>query len=298
MQKKRTAAVLLNKIDMQRIFFCLIFLICPLIFPGLVRGHESQKGTLLIGTGPYYYTDKLRRGLEPLVEYLSEELDRDVQLIITKNYEELANKVERGDIDIGFFSSVLYVQLKQRYPQLKYLVTSQLAEGGKKTAYHFSWIIARKDSRITKVKHLRGKSFAFANKHSAAGYIYPQGYFQWRGLVPDGFFTRIIFAGTHEEVTDMIAEGKVETGASYDANIWSAEEKYGRIFRRIKKIGPILNPSFAANDHIDDALCERIITALENMPRKVLNRDLVYIGFRRLPETNFTVVADLLKIVE
>ena len=284
----------------KRIFFFSVCLISLLVAPyvAVARGDCTETDRLLIGTGPYYYTDKLRQGLEPLVEYLSKELDKDVQLIITKNYEELADKVESGAIDIGFFSPVLYVQLKQRYPQLKYLVTSQLTEGGKKISSHFGWIIARKDSSITKVKHLRGKSFAFINKHSSSGYIYPQGYFKRRGLVSEDFFSRIIFAGTHEEVTDMIAEGEVETGVSYDVNIWSAEEKYGRIFRRIKKIGPILNPSFAANEHMDDALCEQIITALENVPRNVLKRELVYTGFRRLSETSFTVVADLLKIVE
>ncbi len=297
MKIRRAAAELVNTIDMQQIFCYLIFLICLSLFPGLARG-GAKKDTLLIGTAPYYYTKKLKKGLTPLVKYLSEELDREVQLIVTKNYKELADKVESGTLDIGFFSSVLYVQLKQRYPQLKYLVTSQTTQGGKKTAYYFSWLIARKDSGVTKVKHLRGKSFAFTNNHSSSGYIYPQGYFHWRGLVPEEFFTEIIFAGTHEEVTDMIAEGKVETGASYDANIWSAEQKYGRIFRRIRKIGPILNPSFAASEHVDDALCGQIIRALENIPLDVLNRDLVYTGFRRLSETNFTVVADLLKTVE
>ncbi|MCI5137842.1 MAG: phosphate/phosphite/phosphonate ABC transporter substrate-binding protein, partial [Candidatus Electrothrix sp. AR1] len=274
MKKRRAVAELVNKIDTQQIFFCLIFLIFLSLFPGLVRGQEPQKDTLLIGTGPYYYTKKLKKGLAPLIEYLSKQLDRDVQLIITKNYEELADKVEEGAIDIGFFGPVLYVQLKQRYPQLKYLVTSQTTEGGKNTAYYFSWLIARKDSGVTKVKHLRGKTFAFTNKHSSSGYIYPQGYFHWRHITLKGFFARVVFAGTHEKVTDMIARREVETGVSYDANLWSAEEKYGRIFRRIKKIGPILNPSFAASDHVDDALCGQIITALENIPLDVLNRDL------------------------
>jgi len=279
----------------QRIFFFLIALIFLLVSPAIARGHRVQPEQLRIGTGPYYYTDKLREGLSPLVKYLSKELGRDVELVVTKNYEELADRVKEGSIDVGFFSSVLYVQLKQRYPQLKYLVTSQITRGGEKTPYHFSWIIAKKDSGITKVKHLRGKSFAFTNNHSTTGYIYPQMYFRWRGLVPDKFFSQVVFAGTHDKVTDMIAEGEVETGASYDANIWNAEERYGRVFRRIKKIGPILNPSFAASDQVDDTVCEQLITALENIPPGILKGGLVYTGFERLSETRFAVVAELLK---
>ncbi len=59
-----------------------------------------------------------------------------------------------------------------------------------------------------------------------------------------------------------------------------------------------LTAAFAAGAHVDDALCGQIITALENIPLDVLNKDLVYTGFRRLSETNFTVVADLLKNVK
>ena len=289
----------IDNIDKNRmLFFFLVCLIFLLVAPDVSRGNSTKTDPLRIGTGPYYYTKKLKKGLAPLVTYLSEELDREVELIVTENYKELADKVEKGTIDIGFFSSVLYVQLKQRYPQLKYLVTSQTTQGGKKTAYYFSWLITRKNSGVTKVKHLRGRTFAFTNKHSSSGYIYPQGYFHWRGLVPEDFFAQVVFAGTHEKVTDMIARREVETGASYDAHLWQAEEKYGRIFRRIKRIGPILNPSFAANEHVDDTLCKQIVVALENMPSDVLNKNLIYTGFRRLSETNFTIVAEMLESVE
>jgi len=288
----------MRKNKMNLLGCVLVILVFLFSGQGFVKAQDTHADTLLIGIGPYYSAEKLRKGFTPLVEYLSETLDKKISFTITESYEELAEKMENGAVDIGFFGPVLYVRLKQRNPKLKYLVTSQTTRGAKKTAYYFSWLIARKDSGITKVKHLRDKSFAFSNKHSSSGYIYPQGYFHWLGLVPDEFFAQIIFAGTHEKVTDMIARGEVEAGSSYDANLWSAEGRYGRIFRRIKKIGPILNPSFAAGAHVDDALCEQLITALENIPQGVLDKDLVYTGFRRLSETNFTVVADLLKTVE
>lgn len=265
---------------------------------GIARAQEANKKPLLIGTGPYYYTEKLEQGLKPLIDHLSEELDREIRLLVTKSYEELADRVQNRSLDIGFFNSVLYVQLKQRYPELKYLVTAQSRQGGKNTAYYFSWLIAGKDSGISKVKHFRGKTFAFTNKHSASGYIYPRGYFRWRGIVPEKFFSRIVFAGTHARVTDMIARKEVETGVSYDANLWVAEKKYGRIFRRIRKIGPVLNPSLAAGAHIDNALCKRLVKALENIPSGVMNNDLVYTGFQRISEDNFNTVRELLKFTD
>ncbi|MCI5193665.1 MAG: phosphate/phosphite/phosphonate ABC transporter substrate-binding protein [Candidatus Electrothrix sp. AU1_5] len=279
----------------HQIFFFLAFLAClsVLVMTPYSAYSERNKAKLRIGIGPYYSTEQLRKDAHPLVVYLSKKLDRDVQLTITTSYKALAQEVKRGNIDIGFFNSALYVQLKQEYPQLKYLVTSLITQGGKKTPEYFSWIIAKKDSGITKVKHLRGKSFAFTNTSSSSGYIYPQAYFNLHGLVPKKFFSQIVFAGTHQKLTKMIAQGRVEAGASRDMNLWNAEKKYGRIFRRIKKIGPILNPSFAANDQVDDALCKQFIFALEHIPSGVMQK-FVYTGFRRIPETKFNAVAKLL----
>ena len=291
--------MMLQKImNRQRILAWLIGIV--LLFAGSrpAQATGTKKEPLLVGTGPYYYTEKLEQGLKPLIAYLSEQVGREIRLVVTKSYEELADKVQDGSIDVGFFNSVLYVELKQRYPQLKYLVTAQSRQGGKNTAYYFSWLIARKDSGITKVKHFRGKTFAFTDKHSSSGYIYPRGYFHWRGIVPEEFFSRVIFAGTHAHVTDMIARGEVQTGVSYDANLWVAEKKYGRIFRRIKKIGPILNPSLAAGARMDDALCRRLVTALENAPSAVMNEDLAYTGFRRISEDNFNAAKDLLNFIK
>ncbi|MCW5212984.1 phosphate/phosphite/phosphonate ABC transporter substrate-binding protein [Desulfobulbus sp. TB] len=285
----------------QQIFFFLACLSVLLMTPYSAYSTEKDEEKkpmqrpIRIGIGPYYSTDQLKKDVSPLVIYLSGKLDREIQLIVTKSYQALVQGVKKGKIDIGFFSAALYVQLKQDYPQLKYLITSLVTQAGKKTPYYFSWIIAKKGSGITKVKHLRGKSFAFTSHYSSSGYIYPQVYFNWRGLVPETFFSRIVFAGTHEKVTDMIAQGRVEAGASRDVNIWNAEKKYGRIFRRIKRIGPILNPSFAANDQVDDALCEQFIFILENIPSGILQKKLVYTGFQRIPETKFTAIAKLLK---
>lgn len=259
---------------------------------------HTDTDALVIGSGPYYNADELRKGFSPVIEYLSSRLGIKVTFTVTESYKELAEKVEKGAIDIGFFGPALYVELKRRDPRLKYLVTSQSSKGGRKTAYYYSWLIARKDSGITKVKHLRGKSFAFTDKHSASGYVYPLGYFKKRNLVPADFFERVIFAGTHEKVTDMVAQRTIETGVSYDVNLQNAEKKYGRIFRRIKKIGPIIGPSFAARHQLDDSICKRIIFALENLPPEVLNKNLAYTGFQKLSETNFAAVADLLKPVD
>ncbi|MCI5135575.1 MAG: phosphate/phosphite/phosphonate ABC transporter substrate-binding protein [Candidatus Electrothrix sp. AW2] len=280
----------------HQIFFFLAFLACLSVLVmtpySAYSAYKKNKAKLRIGIGPYYSTEQLRKDAHPLVVYLSKKLDRDIQLTITTSYKALAQEVKRGNIDIGFLNAILYVQLKQEYPQLKYLVTSLITQRGKKTPEYFSWIIAKKGSDITKVKHLRGKSFAFTND-SSSGYLYPKAYFKLHGLVPEKFFSRIVFAGIHQKLTKMIAQGRVEAGASRDINLWNAEKKYGRIFRRIKKIGPILNPSFVANDQVDDALCKQFILALEHIPSRVMQK-FVYTGFRRIPETKFNAVAKLL----
>ncbi len=266
-------------------------------FIALLCGSGAVKADpLSIGVGLYYNVDKMKRGFAPMVEHLAEKLDRPVTFTVIESYEELAEKVEKGELDIGFFGAVLYVKLKQRYPELKYLVTAQSTKGGEKRAYYYSWLISHKDTGMTKVKHLRGKSFAFSNKQSSSGYVFPMAYFNKRGIVPETFFSKVVFAGSHEKVTDMIAKGEIASGVSYDGNLWSAEERHGRVFRRIRKIGPIVNPNFAAHHLVDDATCQKLIFELENLPSTLFNKDLVYTGFLRLSETDYEAVRDVVEI--
>ena len=267
----------------------LTLLMCGL---SVVVNAQSEDKTLYLGIGPYYNAEKIGKGFAPLVEHLSIKLNRPIELIITKTYEDLEKKIQNGEVDIGIFGAGAYVRLKKRYPQLKYLVTTQSTKGGKKRPYYFAYFISRKGSGLTKMKHLKGKSFAFVSKKSSSGYKYPMVYFKKRNQVPEEYFSKVIFAESHENVTDKIAKGEIDAGVTWDVNLWTAEEKHGRVFTRIKKLGPIVSLAVAANHELDDETCQKITYELENLPEVVFTRDLAWTGFEKLSDKDYDTVRE------
>ncbi len=270
--------------------------ICVSCFTSYAKAEDTS--TLYLGIGPYYNAEKIKKGFAPLIEHLSVTLKRPVESTVTKDYLDLEKKIKNKEVDVGLFGAGAYVRLKKEYPQLKYLVTTHSTKGGKKRAYYFAYFISRKDSGLTKMKHLHGKSFAFVSKQSSSGYKYPMVYFKKRNQFPQEYFSKVVFAGSHEGVTDKVASGEIDAGVTWDVNLWTAEEKHGRIFSRIKKLGPIVSLAVAANHNLDEATCQKIIHELENLPEAVFSKDLVWTGFEKLSDKHYDTVREAVQMSE
>jgi phosphonate transport system substrate-binding protein len=148
----------------------LLFLMVACSFPS---GAWAQEKPYTFGIAPIYDPQVIEEGYNPIMRYLSEFLKAPVKLLITESYEALTEKLKNGEVDFALLGPVQYVQTKERYPELVYLATSQTTKFGQKRAYYFGHILAHKDSDITNISDLEGKTFAFVNKQTTSGYSFP-----------------------------------------------------------------------------------------------------------------------------
>jgi phosphate/phosphite/phosphonate ABC transporter binding protein len=80
--------------------------------------------------------------------------------------------------------------------------------------YH-SVIFVRKDAPLNVLSDLEGKTMAWVDRSSAAGYVVPRRWLEQSGVKPSSFFLREIFAGTHTDVVNAVARGTADAGATY-----------------------------------------------------------------------------------
>jgi len=89
-----------------------------------------------------------------------------------------------------------------------------------------SRIYVRKNSGLSALEDLRGKTIAFIDPASSSGYIYPMVLLIERGLVknrdPKTFFREVVFAGSHDAGMRALLNGHVDALASFDM----AREQY------------------------------------------------------------------------
>lgn len=176
---------------------------------------------LVFGFNPFTAPQVIKENYTPILEAIAKKLGMEPKVIIVSDYDSLGRSLLKGTIDVGWFSPFAYVSAKGK-GDIKPLVTTVV---NKNASYH-GYIIARKDKAFQSIDSLQGKRFAFVDKQSASGYIYPKAMLLEQGKDPERFFSETVFLGSHNRVIDAVLDGTVDAGATYSEAVETAKE-YG-----------------------------------------------------------------------
>jgi len=211
---------------------------------------------------------KIVQALTPLMKYLSEQSGDTFKLVVTKDYDELTQRIEEKSVDFAWVNSKNFVLLKERNPSLRYLVTYlENSKSGQITPYYKSFIVALKDTNITTLEEAKGKHFAFTDKESTSGYAYPMMIFEDRHINPYTFFQKVFFLKKHDKVTEALMNRSIELGAMSDGTYYNARAKYGDTFNILASSAPIPLDAIVASENVSIAESQRITKLLENIPK-------------------------------
>jgi len=157
----------------------------------------------------------------PLADYLTRQTGEKVTLVIPKDFDAFKETVRKGEVDLGFANSLIYVQLKKD-SALEPLAVSAEKEWGTKFR---GIIIARKDSGIEKVPDLKGKKLIFVEKDSAAGYVFQMLLLNKAGLDVTRDFTTLPFAKKHDNVTLAVFNKTADAGGIREGDLDKMKDK-------------------------------------------------------------------------
>jgi phosphonate transport system substrate-binding protein len=149
-----------------------------------------------------------------MAAYLSEKLNRPVELVQRRTYAEVNDLIENGEVDVAFVCTSAYV-IGHRDFDMELLVAPQV-DG--KTTYQ-SWLIVPVKSQAQSLTDLRGKTFAFTDPWSNSGRIYPTAMVKEMGETPETFFGRTFFTYSHDDAIRAVANG-VADGAAVDSLVY------------------------------------------------------------------------------
>jgi phosphonate transport system substrate-binding protein len=117
---------------------------------------------LVLGFMPYLNAEHLHQKYQPLADYLSRQLGRELVIRVAKDYAEHNTKTGQDLIDIAFLGGSPYVEVTARHGPKPLLARYEFA--GKP---HFrSVIFVARDSPLRRLEELRGKRVALGSKHS------------------------------------------------------------------------------------------------------------------------------------
>ncbi len=151
---------------------------------------------------------------QPLLDYLSETLDRPVELVQRRTYQETNDLIESGEVDVAFVCTSAYIAGHDEFG-MELLAAPQVSG----ESVYYSLLIVPADSIAQSMRDLEGSVFAFTDPMSYSGRIYPTFLVDELGQSPDSFFSRTFFTYSHDDAIYAVADNLAD-GAAVDSLVY------------------------------------------------------------------------------
>ena len=247
--------------------------------------------------------EKMLAEKRDLEDYLSEKLNRTVEVIIPTDSAIVVESFRNGTLDLGYLSSTdASRNLDQKTASI---LLVHLKNG--KTYYNSVWLM-RKDKPYQSITDLKDKPVAFASRSSTSGFLIPTWDLAQKGLVgPESsltdYFSQTIYGTGYVSAVEKVLSGEVEAAAVSDY-VFEGDNKYLSNEQKSKlqilqKQGPVpahtlcIRGSISENDQkfLQQALLEMNMENPELRDR-IFNGELVVVD----QDTHLQVTREALEI--
>jgi phosphonate transport system substrate-binding protein len=200
---------------------------------------------------------------QDLLNYLGDNLDRHVELILRPTYSEINDLIEEQRIDVAFICSLAYVDGVEK-SIMDLMVVPQMY--GK--SIYYSYLIVPESSSAVTLDDLRGMDFAFTDPLSNTGYVVPSYQLSLVNETAGSFFGSHIFSYSHDNsvmaVADNILDGAAVDSLVYDQLILE-DPDLATNTKIIARWGPFGIPPVVVRKGIDPQLRNEITNLLLEM---------------------------------
>jgi len=245
-----------------------------LLLTGCSSGSSDQSAEmdkLVVQFVPTNNDGTMEAKAKPFAEYLSKQLDRDVEVTLATDYSTIVEAMASGQVDLGIMPPAAYVQAKDM-DAAEAILTSQLGEydqetglpiEGEKTNTFKGEILVRADSGLNELTDLKGKKIATLSPNSASGYIYPVAEMKDAGIDPITEATLTTVNDIPSEITAVL-NGQMDAAFVFEGarNVFASSFADNDLFSELKVLylteGDIPNDAIAVQPTMDDALKSEI----------------------------------------
>ncbi len=255
------------------VFLGLVFLAAP---AGCKRTTEEEKPPrtfgqqeLLIGLIPEQNIFRQRERYLVLKNYLSHRLGITVNFTSLSRYGNIIDRFREERMDGAFFGSFTYGLARQ---QLGVEPIARPVNLDGTSTYH-GYLFVRKDSGIRSAADMRGKRFAFVERATTAGYLFPLAYFRSAGINDiRRYLGQSFFAGSHDAAILAVLNKEADIGAAKNTIYDQLAGENGRIEKELVILaasGVVPQNCLAVRRDLDPVLkseLKRVLLAMDRDP--------------------------------
>ncbi len=204
-----------------------------------------------------------------ITTYLGETLGIETTFIQQLPWQERERLLDQDQIQIGWICGLPYVQkVARETPSIELLAAPvMMGQRYRKLPIYFSDVVVHRNSQYRSFSDLSGATWAYNEPNSHSGYNLVKYHLALIGK-RNGFFGRVIEAGSHQKALDMIIKRKIDA-AAIDSTVLELEldlrPKLENHIRIIETLGPSPIPPWVISKSVPIQLKERIQNALIGM---------------------------------
>ena len=235
------------------------------LFVGNLDAREPKIGTkenpirmIFVPSGD---SQKILEGGEDIARLLNKKTEFAIKSSVATSYAAAIEAMGAGKIDIGWLPTFSYVLAKEKYNVDLLFIVSRFG-----SPMYRGQIVTRADSGIKNLVDLRNKTFAFVDPASASSHIFIKMLLLSNGYKPDSYFSKSIFAGSHNAVIFSVMRGEVDAGATYDDARGAIAKTHPEVFEKIRVIAytqEIPNDTVCSRRGLDPVIKEKIRASLK-----------------------------------
>lgn len=222
-----------------------------------LQTEPSHIDVLRVSVQPHRDTERLKDFYQPLMRYLEQELNVKVQWVSVADYQQQLDQFHNGEVDLTLFGGYAFIKALEK-DKADPLVMRDID-------FRFtSYFLVANNNIASKVSELKGQSFSFGSKLSTSGHIMPRFFLSTQGIVPETFFSEVLYSNAHDTTFQLVQDGIVDVGVANSVLIDQLlkETKTGRNNVKIlSETPPYPNYVWAARNGLPETLKTNIIEA-------------------------------------
>lgn len=184
---------------------------------------DGSPPTLKFAGIPDQNATELARRYDALTDYLSEELDVDVEYVPSVDYAATVTAFEQDEVQLGWFGGLTGVMAR-----LEVSGSEAIAQRIRDEKFH-SVFIVNTNVNAEALTDLKGLTFTFGSELSTSGHLMPRFFLDEVSVDPERDFKGgPSYSGSHDKTWKLVESGAFEAGALNEA-VWQAAVDEGKV---------------------------------------------------------------------
>lgn len=276
---------------MKKLLLALLTL--GVVMTGLpVQAASSDPDTLKVALLPDEDASSIIRQNKKFKEYLENNLNKNIELIVTTDYSSMIEAMRHKRIDLAYFGPLSYVLAKSRSD-----IEAFAAKTKNGSATYQAVVIGNVSKNIKSYSDMRGKNIAYGDQASTSSHMIPKSILIDNGLKPGKDYQEH-FLGSHDAVAVAVQNGTADAGG-LSKPIFESLVKRGIIdankVRVITASEPFPQYPWAMRSDLDSDLKERIKQTFYSLKDKEILKPMKADGLAPIADADYNVVRNLKK---